>query len=87
MGASGGEVKRLIVGEGLRLTGVGLAIGIALALGAGQLMASLLFGVSPFDPLTLAAVLTSFVLVSTVASLMPAVRAGRVDPVHVLKSE
>ncbi len=87
MGASGREVRRLVVGEGLRLTGIGMAIGMVLAVVTGQLMASLLFGVSPFDPVTLGAVLLAFFGVSLAASLIPAMRAGRVDPLKVLRSE
>ena len=87
MGASGPEVRRLVVGEGLRLTGIGMGIGLVLALVAGKLMASMLFGVSPFDPLTLALVLATFSIVSLMASLIPASRAGRVDPLRVLRAE
>jgi putative ABC transport system permease protein len=87
MGASGREVRRLVVGEGLRLTGIGMGIGLVLAVVTGQLMASLLFGVSPFDPVTLGAVLLAFFGVSLAASLIPAMRAGRVDPLKVLRSE
>ena len=87
MGASRREVRRLVVGEGLRLTGIGMGIGLVLALVAGRLMASILFGVSSFDPLTLTLVLATFSLVSLMASLIPASRAGRVDPLRVLRAE
>jgi predicted permease len=87
MGASGSEVRRLVVGEGLRLTGIGMGIGLVLALVAGKLMASMLFGVSSFDPMTLTLVLATFSLVSLMASLIPASRAGRVDPLRVLRAE
>lgn len=87
LGASNGHIRSVVVGEGLRLTGIGMAIGLVLALGAGRVMGSLLFGVRPFDPVSLGVVLVLFLLVATAASLMPAVRAGRVDPLGVLKSE
>jgi len=87
LGASGGQIRSVIVGEGLKLTGIGLVIGLVLALGVGQLMASLLFGISPFDPVTLGGVLTLFLAVALVASVVPAFRAARVDPLGVLKSD
>ncbi len=87
LGASNRQIRGVVVGEGLRLTAIGMAIGLVLALGVGQVMASLLFGVQPFDPVTLGGVLMLFMAVATVASLVPAIRAGRVDPLGVLKAE
>ncbi len=77
----------MIVGEGLKLTGLGLGIGLVLAVAVGQVMASLLFGVSPLDPVTLGGALAVFLLVSLLSSLVPALRAARVDPLGVLKAE
>ncbi len=87
LGATSGQVRGVVVGEGLRLTAVGVAIGLVLALVVGQLMASMLFRVSPFDPVTLGSVLVLFGAVATVASLLPARRAARVDPTTVLRYE
>ena len=87
LGASGRQIRGVIVGEGLKLTGLGLAIGLVLAIGVGQVMASLLFGVSPLDPVTLGGALAVFLLVSLLSSLVPALRAARVDPLGVLKAE
>lgn len=87
LGATGRQVEGLVVREGLRLTAVGLAVGLALALGTARLMASLLFGVGPFDPVTLGGVVALFLTVAFFASALPARRAGRVDPVGVLKEE
>jgi len=64
---------------------MGLAIGLVLALGVGQLIASQLYGVAPWDPVTLGGVLLLFVSVSVLASLVPAARAARTSPVEVLR--
>jgi predicted permease len=87
LGASGSQIRGVVVGEGLKLTGFGLAIGLVLAIGVGQVMASLLFGVSPFDPVSLGGTLAVFLLVALLSSLVPALRASRVDPLGVLKAE
>jgi predicted permease len=87
LGASGSQIRSVVVGEGLKLTAIGLGIGLILALVVGQVMASLLFGITPFDPVTLGSVLTLFLAVAVVASVVPALRASRVDPLGVLKSE
>ncbi len=87
MGASRRSLRRLVVGEGLRLTAIGLGMGFVLALVMGRVMSSILFGVSPFDPITFGGVLMLFLVVAAIASVIPAVRAGRVDPRHVLRAE
>jgi putative ABC transport system permease protein len=87
LGASRSEIRRTVVGGGLRLTGIGLIVGLAAALVLGRLVASVLYGVSPSDPLTLGSVLTLFLVVSAVASLVPAARASSADPITVLRSE
>jgi putative ABC transport system permease protein len=87
LGASTGEIRRTVVGGGLRLTGIGLILGLVAALGMGRLVASVLYGVSPSDPLTLGGVLTLFLGVSAVASFVPAARASSTDPIAVLRSE
>ncbi len=87
MGADATEVRRRILGDGLRLTALGAAVGLILSLVVGRVMAAVLFGVSPFDPVTLGGVLVVFLAVAVAGSLLPAVRASRVDPVEVLKAE
>lgn len=87
MGATRTDVRRVIVGDGLRITGIGLVAGLVLAVALGRLAAGVLYGVSPLDPVTLGAVLTVFVTVSAVASWLPAERAARTDPVGVLRAE
>jgi ABC-type antimicrobial peptide transport system permease subunit len=87
LGATSGRVTHLVVGQGVRLVVVGLAIGFAMALAFGRSLAGLLFGVTPTDRLTLVAVL---VVVGSIAALsiwLPARRAVRVDPLAALRQE
>jgi putative ABC transport system permease protein len=85
LGATRSQVRNLFVSEGFKLGVAGLLVGIALSFGVGQAIASLLFGVSPFDPVTLVGALVLFLLVAVAASYLPAVRASRVDPLSVLR--
>jgi ABC-type antimicrobial peptide transport system permease subunit len=87
LGATGNNIRRVFVGEGFRLSAMGLGIGLVLSIGVGQLMTSFLFGISPFDPITLGGVLVLFGGVAVLASLLPAVRASRTDPSGVLRYE
>jgi putative ABC transport system permease protein len=87
LGAAGRDIRRLIIGRSLILVGVGLTIGAAGALALSRVVDGLLFEVSLADPaifLTTALVLSA---VAVVASGIPAVRASRIDPIRVLKSE
>jgi putative ABC transport system permease protein len=87
LGASGASVRRRVVWQGLKLTGVGVAIGLALALLGSRLMESLVYGVSTRDPLTYAAVALSLVAVAALASWIPAQRAASVEPAIALRRE
>jgi putative ABC transport system permease protein len=87
LGATTGGVTKLIVGRGLRLTMIGGAIGIVLALGATQLTRSFLLGIAPTDAITFAAVSGFFALVALVACWIPARRAARIDPLSAIRSE
>ncbi len=87
MGAQAGQVKGLVLRQGLVLSAAGVAIGVALALGLTRLMAGLLFGVSPIDPLTFLAVAAGLVGVALLASYLPARRAAGVDPMDVLRAK
>ena len=87
LGASGGEVLRLIVGQGLRLTLVALLLGLTAAAGATRLMASQLFGVTPSDPVTFATVPVVLCAVAALACYLPARRASRLDPLTALRRE
>jgi len=87
MGASEGAIRKTFIGEGIRLAVVGIAIGLALSLVASNLMRAALYGVGSFDPVTFGGVLVLFVTVAVVASLLPAVRASRVEPMTALRYE
>lgn len=75
------------LGEGLRAVALGIAAGIGFALLAGRLVASLLYGVSPGDPVAIAVVALGLLAAAAAAALIPALRAGRVDPVAALRAE
>jgi ABC-type antimicrobial peptide transport system permease subunit len=87
LGAGTADVLGLVVREGLAPTLVGVAAGIVGALAAATMIETLVFGVSPSDPLTLAAVAVMLMLVALMASLVPAYRALRLDPVKVLRAD
>jgi putative ABC transport system permease protein len=87
VGARRGHILRLVVGEGLRLAVLGLAVGVVMALMMTRLLSSLLYGISPADPLTFAAIVVLLVLVTLAACYFPARRAMSVDPVRALRYE
>jgi putative ABC transport system permease protein len=87
IGAEHGDLLRLVLGHGARVALLGIGIGIAAALGLTRLMTSLLFGVSATDPLTFVGVAGLLTLVALAASLLPARRAMRVDPMVALRHE
>jgi putative ABC transport system permease protein len=87
LGASRNTIRYRFLSEGLKLSAVGALIGLVLAILAGKGMSSLLFGVSAFDPPTIIATLVVFALVAAAASVLPAVRASKVDAAEVLRAE
>jgi ABC-type antimicrobial peptide transport system permease subunit len=87
LGAKSSDVLRLVLGTGMKMAGIGVAIGLAGALGLTQLMASLLFGVSATDPLTFTVVAVLLTIVALTACSIPARRALRVDPMVALRYE
>jgi predicted permease len=87
LGADRREVLRLVVGEGMRLAGAGLGLGLIAALGLTRLMRRLLFEVSPTDPLALGLVSLTLAAVALLATWVPARRAARVDPLEALRHE
>ena len=87
LGARPGDVVGLVLGEGVRVTLVGVVIGAALALALGRVVEALLFEASPRDPVVLAAASASLMLVAAVASALPAWRAARVDPTTALRDD
>ncbi len=86
-GAPRRSILNLVVGEGLRLSAAGVALGIAGALAVTRVMTSMLVGVQPTDPLTIAAIVVLFSIVAVVASLVPARRASRLDPMSAIRHE
>jgi predicted permease len=87
LGAAPGTILRLVLRESARLTLVGVGLGLAGALGAGRLLASLLYGVAPSDPPTLLLSALVLPLAALAACAVPAWRAARVEPISVLRSE
>jgi putative ABC transport system permease protein len=87
LGASGRDVVRMVAGQGLAITLIGIGIGLGAAMVLTQLMASLLFQVDPIEPVTFSVVSLFLMVVAWVAAYIPAKRATLVDPVIVLKEE
>lgn len=87
LGANGAGIVRLILREALLLLGIGLVVGVALALAAARTASSMLFGLKPYDPATLAFAITTLAVVAIAASYIPARRAAGVDPMVALREE
>ena len=87
LGATASNVRALVLSEGLRLAGVGAAIGLATAMAVTRLLRGLLFGVDALDPVSMLTAVLLLVSVSTLASYVPARRATRVDPMFALRAE
>jgi putative ABC transport system permease protein len=87
LGATVGDVLKLVVAQGMRLVGAGVAIGLLTALALARLMTNLLFGVTATDPLTFAGVALLLALVALIACLIPARRAAKTEPMIALRTE
>jgi predicted permease len=87
LGAEPANLKRVFVRHGLALAAIGIAIGLPASAGLMRLIRSLLFGISPLDPLAFAAAAAVLVTAAGLASFLPARRAAAVDPVEALKAE
>jgi putative ABC transport system permease protein len=87
LGAQARSVMQMFVLHGLTLAAIGVAIGLAAAIGSMRLIASLLFAVNPIDPLTYGLVSFTLVAATVLASYLPARRASTVDPINALRSE
>jgi putative ABC transport system permease protein len=85
LGAGRRDVLRLVLGQGTRLALWGIGLGVIFALALTKFLATLLYGISPTDPLTFAAVASLLVLVALAACYVPAQRATRVDPIEALR--
>ncbi|HMB78517.1 MAG TPA: FtsX-like permease family protein, partial [Vicinamibacterales bacterium] len=86
-GAPRASILNLVVGEGLKLSGVGIALGLAGAFAITRVMASMLVGVNATDPVTFAAMVVLFTIIAVTASWLPARRASRLDPMNAIREE
>jgi hypothetical protein len=87
LGAQRGELKGMFVRHALALAGIGVVVGLGAAAGLTRLMSSLLYGITPLDPVTYVAVPMVLVTATVVASYLPARRAASVEPVEALRAE
>ena len=87
LGATTGDIARWVMGDGMRLAMLGLIVGMAGALAGARLLANLLYGVSPADPVVFLTIPVVLVAATLLASYLPARRAMRVDPVIALRAE
>ncbi len=86
LGARTSDVLRLVIREGMTPAGIGIAVGTVASLGSAKLLERLVYGVSASDPFTLAMVAAALTMVALIATLIPAYRASRLDPLQVLRS-
>jgi ABC-type antimicrobial peptide transport system permease subunit len=87
LGASRADILRMVLREALVIVCAGAAVGIAIALGAGRVLTTMLFGLTPADPLTLATTTLILVAVAMLAAFLPARRAAASDPITALRCE
>jgi putative ABC transport system permease protein len=87
LGAAGGDVLKMVLWQGLRLLVAGTAAGLAVSLVLSRLITSQLWGVSPYDPLTLTVVVVFLLVVGLLACWFPARRATRINPLAALRCD
>lgn len=87
LGAGGGNVRRLILRQGMTLALIGSVIGLAIAFAATRLLKAVLYGVDAIDPATFVGVTSLLAIVALLACWIPALRASRVDPMVALRAE
>jgi putative ABC transport system permease protein len=87
LGAQRANVLRLVLGQSLTLTSVGIGLGVAGAAAVTRYLRGMLFGLTPLDPTTFIGVAALFAIVATLAALLPAHRATRIDPLVALRNE
>jgi putative ABC transport system permease protein len=80
-------VERLVVSSGLKLASLGIGLGIVIAAGSTRILANLLYGVTPIDPVSFVAISTLVVVIAFAASYIPARRAIRIDPMVALRAD
>jgi putative ABC transport system permease protein len=86
LGAQSGDILSMVVGRSVRLAGIGVSVGVALAYIAGRQMEALLAGVKPADAITLAAAVSLSVVMTIMGSVLPTLRALRVNPISAIRS-
>ena len=87
LGAESGDVRRMVISEGMRFALAGVAVGLAASFALARLIAAFLFGVTSWDPVVFSVVPVLLTVVSLVAIWLPALRATRIDPVTALRYE
>ena len=87
LGAEPAAVKRMFLRQGVILAAIGCGVGLAVAMGVSSLMKSLLFGVTPLDPITYAVMPVALLMAALLACYFPARRAAAVDPAESLRAE
>jgi ABC-type antimicrobial peptide transport system permease subunit len=87
MGATGGQVRRMVLGDSLQMVAAGVLIGVPAAYAVGRYLESQLFGLEPVDPSTASLALIALLVIAGVAAMVPARRAARVDPLTALREE
>ena len=87
LGAQRRTVVGMVLRESMWLVAIGAVLGVAAALWAGRFVETVLFGLSPRDPLTIASAVGVIVVVAALAGYLPARRASRVDPMHALRQQ
>jgi putative ABC transport system permease protein len=87
LGAHPGDILSLVLRRGMKLTLIGMALGLIGAVASTRLLRDMLFGIKPLDPLTFAAMTLLLICISLIACFLPARRATKVDPMNVLRSE
>jgi putative ABC transport system permease protein len=87
LGATGGRITGMVIREGLVITVVGAVLGITSAAAASKYLASLLYDVKPSDPMIFATVTFALIIVSAIASYLPARRAARIDPLVAMRGD
>jgi ABC-type antimicrobial peptide transport system permease subunit len=87
LGASRGEVRRMVLGDSLSMVGLGLLIGIPAAWSVGRYLESQLFGLEPIDPMATSLALAALITIALIAAMLPARRASRINPLDALREE